>query len=137
MCWGGQPPPMASPRSGGGWKAVPQSAQAAGLWMRALLNAGSDDPYLLGIGTHSARTTTLSWLNKKGTARDVTALLGHHATREAGLVTEIVYARDAMAHPLRVFQELLDEVRDKSFKPDESRGPMTADERKDAGVPEG
>ena len=42
-----------------------------------------------------------------------------------------------MAHPLRVFQELLDEVRDKSFKPDESRGPMTADERKDAGVPEG
>ena len=113
---------MASPRSGGGWNAVPQSAQAAGLWMRALLNAGSDDPYLLGIGTHSARTTTLSWLNKKGTARDVTAF---------------VYARDAMAHPLRVFQELLDEVRDKSFKPDESRGPMTADERKDAGVPEG
>ena len=128
---------MPSPKSGGGWNAVPQSAQASGQWMRALLNDGSDDPYLLGIGTHSAKTTPLSWLNKRGTARDVTALLGYHATREAGIGAEIVYARDAMAHPLRVFQELIDEVRDRSFRPDESRGFMTADERKAAGVPEG
>ena len=137
ICAGVGKPLMPSPKSGGGWNAVPQSAQASGQWMRALLNDGSDDPYLLGIGTHSAKTTPLSWLNKKGTARDVTALLGYHATREAGIGTEIVYARDAMAHPLRVFQELLDEVRDRSFRPDESRGLMTADERKAAGVHEG
>ena len=104
MCAGVSKPLVASPRSGGGWSAVPQSAQASGLWMRALLNAGSDDLCLLGIGAHSARTVTLSWLDEKGTARDVTALLGYHATRDAGLGTEIVYARDAMAHPLRVFQ---------------------------------
>ena len=137
ICAGVGKPLMPSPKNGGGWNAVPQSAQASGLWMRALLNDGSDDPYLLGIGTHSAKTTPLSWLNKKGTARDVTALLEYHATREAGIGTEIVYARDAMAHPLRVFQELIDEVRDRSFRPDESRGFMTADERKAAGVPEG
>ena len=79
----------------------------------------------------------MSWPNKKGDRKRCHSLLGYHVTREAGLGTEIVYARDAMAHPLRVFQELLDEVRDKSFRPDESRGLMTADERKDAGVPEG
>ena len=42
-----------------------------------------------------------------------------------------------MTHPLRVFQELLGEVSDRSSRPDESRGLLTADEREAAGVPEG
>ena len=42
-----------------------------------------------------------------------------------------------MTHPLRVFQELLGEVIDRSSRPDESRGLLTADEREAAGVPEG
>ncbi|CAE7763006.1 SLC24A2 [Symbiodinium sp. CCMP2592] len=127
-------PLMPSPKSGGGWNVIPQTAQASGQWMRALLNDGTDDPYLLGLGTHSAKTTLLSWLNKKGVARDVTALLGYHATKDAGIGTEIIYARDAMAYPLRVLQELVDEVRDRSFRPDETRGLMTAAEREAAGV---
>ncbi|CAE7243210.1 unnamed protein product [Symbiodinium sp. CCMP2592] len=72
--------------------------------------------------------------DKKGVARDVTALLGYHATKDAGIGTEIIYARDAMAYPLRVLQELVDEVRDRSFRPDETRGLMTAAEREAAGV---
>ncbi|CAE7840728.1 SLC24A2 [Symbiodinium sp. CCMP2592] len=127
-------PLMPSPKSGGGWNVIPQTAQASGQWMRALLSDGTDDPQLLGLGTHSAKATLLSWLNKKGVARDVTALLGYHATKDAGIGTEIIYARDAMAYPLRVLQELVDEVRDRSFRPDETRGLMTAAEREAAGV---
>ena len=52
-----------------GWK-------ASGQWMGALPSVGSDDPYLLSRGTHSAKTTPLSWPDKKGTAWDVTAFLG-------------------------------------------------------------
>ena len=63
--------------------------------------------------------------------------LGDRATRTAGIGTEIVCAEDAMTHPLRVFQELLGEVSDRSSRPDESRGLLTADEREAAGVPEG
>ena len=129
----GTRPLMPSPKPNGGWNAVPQLAQASGQWLRALLDDGSDDPYILGLGTHSAKATCLSWLNKRGVARDVTALLGYHATREAGVGTEIVYARDAMAHPLRELQALIDEVRAKAFRPDEMRGLMTAEERKAAG----
>ena len=127
-------PLMPSPRSGGGWNAVPQSAQASGLWLRALLDDNSGDDFLLEVGTHSAKATCLSWLNKKGADRDVVALLGYHATRQAGIGTEIVYARDAMAHPLRVLQALIDEVRELSFRPDEMRGLMTAEERVAAGI---
>ncbi len=111
-----------------GWSRIPMTAGAAADWMRKiLLHWGFPKDRVDTLGTHSCKTTTLSWLSKFGVSLEIRSLLGYHQTQGSALV----YSRDDMAGPIRGRRK---------FLPDQSRsgyfvdgGPVVQDGEPSAG----
>ena len=74
-----------------------------------------DVQFVQGVGTHSAKSTLLSWAAKAGMRHGWRRLLGGHAAGKDKSMLE--YSRDALAQPLRELEQLLGAVRDGRFKP--------------------
>ena len=100
-----------------GWARVPITAGAAADWLRRILAALHFDLSLHNLGTHSAKTTTLSWAAKYGTPLETRQLLGYHTT--GGSV--LVYSRDALSEPLRALSSVISDIRLGRFFPDNTR----------------
>ena len=100
-----------------GWARVPITAGAAADWLRRILTGLRFDLSHINLGTHSAKTTTLSWMSKHGAALDIRQLLGYHST--GGSV--LVYSRDALSGPLRALNGVLTDIRLGRFLPDQTR----------------
>ena len=100
-----------------GWARVPITAGAAADWLRRILTALHFDLSLHNLGTHSAKTTTLSWTAKHGTPLDIRQLLGYHTI--GGSV--LVYSRDALSEPLRALSSVISDIRLGRFFPDNTR----------------
>lgn len=91
----------------------------AGCWLRLILGEKpkrSDSARKLS--THSLKSTMLSFAAKRGYAHQDRLSMGHHAHP---FKIADVYARDAQARDLRLLDKLIQEIRDKTFLPDESR----------------
>ena len=103
-----------------GWQQVPLGAGQAGLWLRGILKMLRESPEAVSnVGTHSCKTTVLSWLAKAGVSLETRRILGMHTT--PGEQTLLVYSRDALSGPLREMQSVIDEVASGAFRPDEVR----------------
>ena len=126
-------PLLPAPNEGGTWANVPLSATSAGIWLRALLQ-GAEGPEVGSIGTHSMKSTTLSWCAKYGLDAAVRRALGYHTSSADRSVN--IYARDAMAAPLRELQKVIDSICNEEFFPDETRSGFFKqdDERNRQGV---
>ena len=91
----------------------------AGCWLRLLLGEKhSRSESTRAISSHSLKATMLSFAAKRGYSHPDRLSLGHHVHPYK---MADVYARDAAARDLRLLDALIMEVRDGSFKPDESR----------------
>ena len=105
---------------------MPLGAGQAGSWLRSILKMlGESNESVSNVGTHSCKTTVLSWLAKAGIR-----ILGMHTS--PGEQTPLVYSRDALSGPLREMQSVIDEVASGLFRPDETRSGYRAD---DSGIP--
>ncbi len=94
------------------------TAGAAADWMRKiLLHWGFQRAQVDRLGTHSCKTTTLSWLSKFGESVEIRSQLGYPQTQGSALI----YSRDAMAGPIRRLQFVLAQIRCRRFMPDQSR----------------
>ena len=112
-------PPMPAPSVEGKPTVRPLGTDECGSWLRLLLQlnpvASQNE---VRITSHSCKCTILSYAAKRGLPHEERLVLGHHAHQ--GRMAD-VYARDAEARPMRMMEELLDEIRNKRFFPDESR----------------
>ena len=91
----------------------------AGCWLRLLIgekHSRAESSRL--ISSHSLKATMLSFAAKRGYSHPDRLSLGHHVHPYK---MADVYARDAAARDLRLLDALIREVRDGSFRPDESR----------------
>ncbi len=102
---------------------VPDTLLDAGtvtLWLReVLLWAGFSVQEVARFTSHSLKATLLTWAGKAGCEMKVRRALGVHAKQTDK--TPILYAREHMAEPMRVLEELLQWVRDNDFDPDQGR----------------
>ena len=71
------------------------------------------------IGTHSCKTTLLSWGAKAGMVLSERETLGYHSSGAAQ--SALLYSRDALAGPLRSLGRVLDHIRELRFFPDQTR----------------
>eukprot|EP00434_Breviolum_minutum_P016188 symbB.v1.2.014264.t1/scaffold1033.1/size247163/2 len=116
-------PLLPSPAEGGGWSSTPISAEASSAWLRSLLiTAGQPSEVVLKYGSHSCKSTVLSWLAKHGTEPHVRAILGYHVSKAGG--TELVYGRDNLSAPLRTMEDIISQVAQSTFDPDATRSGM-------------
>ena len=114
-------PTLPSPRIGGGWSKVPTSVSTGASWLRSLVGSGSGD---VRVGTHSCKCTVLSWMAKYGSPASDRRLLGYHVPRKDKSL--VIYAREALAAPLRVMDEVLRKVASSEFMPDLTASGMLA-----------
>ena len=111
--------PLLPGRTTRGWHTLPLSAEGGTAWLRSLLGTGPRTP---GIGTHSCKSTCLSWLAKWGVDDDTRRILGYHVLDKRS--TMLIYGRDNTSHGLRVLQEVVDAIRRRKFNPDLTRSGM-------------
>ena len=78
-----------------------------------------DDGSPDNIGTHSAKSTVLSWAAMCGVGKGTRRLLGGHAAQKDFSMLE--YSRDALAEPLREVQRMYARIRAGTFIPDATR----------------
>ena len=71
------------------------------------------------IGTHSFKTSLLSYCAKGGIELPIRKLLGYHANGQEEMA--LLYSRDAMAEPVRKLEALLTKIRVGKFVPQETR----------------
>ncbi|MEM1009483.1 MAG: hypothetical protein AAGJ35_10790, partial [Myxococcota bacterium] len=108
-------PLLPAPTETDAWSSVPLTASSAGSWLRALLDGHSPEK----LGTHSLKTTLLSWSAKFGLSVPDRRALGYHQV--AGDTSVFTYSRDALAGPLRQLQRVLDAIKQGEFAPDQTR----------------
>ena len=84
-----------------------------------LAKVGVEPEFVAVVGTHSAKSTLLSWAAKAGLRHGWRRLLGGHAAGKDKSMLE--YSRDALAQPLRELEGLLEAVRIGKFRPDATR----------------
>jgi len=82
------------------------------------------------FGTHSAKSTVLSWAAKCGIGKGTRRLLGGHAAQKDFSMLE--YSRDALAEPLREVQRMFARIRAKTFLPDATRSGYMAPDLADS-----
>ena len=106
--------------SGGAWLHVPWTTpEFAAAFRGTLLRAGFDHHELENIGAHSLKATCLVWAAKYGLPKDVRRILGYHVA--PGDRTMETYSRDSVAHPLRLMDNVITEIRCNKFDPDCTR----------------
>ena len=104
----------------GGWHQVPYTTTEFGrAFLDILTRKGFGADALDNVGSHSLKTTCLSWLAKFGVNQDHRRHLGYHV--RPGERTVELYARDVLASPLRSLLDVLHAVRDGRFDPDSTR----------------
>ena len=113
-------PLMNAIKVGGQWSDARLRSQEAATWIAEILRRHGA-PILPGqkFGTHSAKSTLLSWCAKAGVRLDVRNILGYHSAGAAE--SSLLYARDALAGPLRALERVLVHVREGRFHPDDTR----------------
>ena len=95
----------------------PLSSTEAGSWMRDLLKVDSSNKQVK-VTSHSLKATCLSYAAKRGCSFEDRLSLGYHTH---SLKMALCYSRDGAARPLRVLEQILREVREKVFNPDDTR----------------
>ena len=96
----GEAMPMLPYPSKGGWTKTPLGAGEGADWLRQLLQVSGIPLGALGnIGTHSLKTTTLSWMAKFGAPISIRQHLGYHMPSADKMA--LLYSRDASAGPVR------------------------------------
>ena len=95
----------------------PLSSTEAGSWMRDLLKIDSSNKQFK-VTSHSLKATCLSYAAKRGCSFEDRLSLGYHTHN---LKMALCYSRDGAARPLRVLEQILKEVREKVFNPDDTR----------------
>ena len=117
--------PLLPARTRNGWHTLPLTAEAGTQWLRTLLQVRGDPPIRCGeLGTHSLKTTCLSWLAKWGTDADTRRLMGYHVADRFS--TMLIYGRDNTSAGLRELQTTIDAVKVGDFLPDRTRSGMFA-----------
>jgi hypothetical protein len=93
--------------------------------MRDLLKVDGSNKDLK-VTSHSLKATCLSYAAKRGCSFEDRLSLGYHTH---SLKMALCYSRDGAARPLRVLEQILREVRERVFKPDETRsGRLSTDQ---------
>ena len=116
--------PLLPGRTPEGWHTLPLSAEAATNWLRSMIQTGDyfDERRLPDIGTHSCKSTCLSWLAKWGSSPDVRRLMGYHVADK--MSTMLIYGKDNTSAGLREIDEVLDAIKSGDFLPDARRADM-------------
>lgn len=106
--------------SSGTWSKARLRTQEATLWTEEIfVKLGVPTAADKRTGTHSAKCVYLSWLAMCGYLMETRRILGYHAS--GAEQTQMLYARDCLAGPLRALDELLSHVRSRRFQPDVTR----------------
>ena len=127
---------LPSPLAAGEWDNLPISAEAATKWIRKLLldspQVDEDEAkYIMLLGTHSCKTTILSWAAKKGTDLQTRKIMGYHSLGKQNAV--FIYGRDNIAPALREISEIIALISAGRFMPDCTRsGYFAADDVKNS-----
>ena len=125
---------LQAPSVTGGWTQAPLSTMEFGSAFRSvLLRNGFGAESLSNIGSHSLKTTTLSWLAKAGVDRDTRRALGYHVRSDERSME--AYSRDSLAGPLRILAKVIADIRAKKFNPDATRSGLFAAPAPIAGPP--
>ena len=74
------------------------------------------------LGTHSAKSTCLSWMSKWGTNPDVCRLMGYHVGDKCP--TMMIYGKDNTSAGLRELDMIITAIRNEDFRPDFPRACM-------------
>ena len=120
-------PIMPAPDKSGAATVRALSSGEAGAWLRALLS----DRDGLRTTTHSLKSTLLSYAAKRGISHLDRLCLGGHSR---GASMSDVYARDALARPLRLFAGMISEIRSGVFVPDAGRAARFPGRRNEAAL---
>ena len=112
-------PMLPTPAAGGGWTKIPVSCEVAGDWLRASLKDVPAKTTAVRIATHSCKSAVLSMCAKYGMEPSARRLLGYHsAGKDKSMLT---YSRDAMSWPIRLMEEMIQQINADNFVPDASR----------------
>ena len=109
-----------------GWQNRSVTTSEAGRWLRSLLSKRLGDIEYTTV--HTLKSTPLSWCAKAGLDQNTRLLLGHHST---GKQSAEVYVRDSLAAPLRDFDNILQQIRTGTFRPDSTRSGMVGEKIRD------
>ena len=120
-------PTMPAPDKSGAATVRALSSGEAGAWLRALLS----DRDGLRTTTHSLKSTLLSYAAKRGISHLDRLCLGGHSH---GATMSDVYARDALARPLRLLAGMISEIRSGVFLPDAGRAARFPGRRNEAAL---
>eukprot|EP00435_Cladocopium_sp_Y103_P023154 s3929_g5.t1 len=111
-------PLLPAPNSAGEATIRPLSTKEFSSWIRMILGRAD----LLGpdarLSSHSCKATLLSYLAKYGASIPDREILGGHTSRLKSVIT---YSRDSVASPLRTLCNMLQMMRDGTFRPDCTR----------------
>ena len=116
--------PLLPGRTPDGWHTLPLSAEAGTHWLRTLLllDPGFEKERWPKLGTHSAKSTCLSWMSKWGTSPDVRRLMGYHVGDKCS--TMMMYGKDNTSAGLRELDTIIAAIRAEDFRPDFPRACM-------------
>lgn len=115
-------PLLPNPAQGGGWTRVPMTCEAGGDWLRSLLKDAPAAPNQGRLGTHSCKCSLLSMASKFGMNPTARRFLGYHSLgRDRSMLT---YSRDSMSWPMRLLLEMISDINNKEFSPDQGRSGM-------------
>lgn len=110
-------PLLPAPHVDGRWSGLPLQVGSGGDWLRSLLNLSQHDANR--PATHSCKASLLSMAAKWGMNHGHRRFLGYHS--KGSDQSMLVYSRDAMAAPLRSLDDMIAQIRESKFKPDETR----------------
>ncbi len=125
-------PFMPAPAYNGQPSKRPITSSEMKVWAKTLLIHHELDISGKRLRSHSCKRTTLAWCSMFGVSWQDRLILGGHSM---GMRSVITYSRDLVARPLLQLEQVLEAVRDESFKPDETRsgrfvkhspGPLTS-----------
>lgn len=96
----------------------PVSTSEAKEWMHMILTKQGHNIADFRISPHSLKATFLSFLAKRGCLFEDRLALGYHTNN---LKMALTYNRDAASRPLRVVEDLIQEIKTGLFRPDATR----------------
>ena len=116
--------PLLPGRTPDGWHTLPLTAEAATSWLRSMLQSGDrfQEERTKSIGTHSCKSTILSWMAKWGSSPDLRRLMGYHVADK--MSTMLIYGKDNTSAGLREIDVILEAIRQGEFLPDAKRSEM-------------
>ena len=111
-------PLMPAPDDQGIATVRPVSTSEAKDWMHMILKKHDHDISDMRISSHSLKATFLSYLAKRGCLFEDRLALGYHTNN---LQMALRYSRDSASRPLRVLEDLIQEIKSGVFNPDATR----------------